>query len=267
VTPIEWGLIYLALGVVVGLLAGLLGIGGGAVMVPMLALLMDAQGLPREEIVHLAVGTSMSTILFTSISSVYAHQRRRTIRWDLFRSFTPGILIGGLAGSSLAAYIPAAGLALAFTAVISVAATLLIIDRQPAPSRQLPGAGGRIAAGAVLGTMSSLAAMGGAFAAVPYMVWCNVPIRPAIGTAAALGFPIALAGTVGYVANGWDNPALPPWSLGFVYLPATAAIVLTSVLMAPVGARLAYTLPAALLRRIFAVLLYLLAARLLFKIL
>lgn len=263
---IEWGLIYLLLGAVVGFFAGLLGIGGGAIMVPLLVLLMDAQGLPKEQVLHLAVGTSMSTILFTSVSSMRSHNKRGSIRWDVFRSMVPGILLGGLIGAALASRIPSAALAIAFTTIIYVAATNMILDRQPHASRQLPQWKGLLGVGAAIGGVSSIAAMGGAFASVPFMVWCNVPMIQAIGTAAALGFPIALAGTTGFIFNGLQDTGLPPWSLGYIYLPAMLGIVFTSMLMAPVGAATAHRLPTRQLKRIFAVLLYLLATRMLVKI-
>ena len=263
----EWTLAYLVLGAFVGLFAGMLGIGGGAIMVPLLVLMMDAQGLPYDQIVHLSVGTSMSTILFTSLSSVRSHQRRGSIRWDVFRSMTPGILLGGLIGAALASHIPSAALAIAFTVIIFFAATNMLLNRQPHPSRQLPGWPGRMGVGFAIGGVSSIAAMGGGFASVPYMVWCNVPMIQAIGTAAALGFPIALAGTIGFIINGLRDTGLPQWSLGYVYLPAMAAITVTSVLFAPLGAIAAHRLPTALLKRIFAVLLYVLAVRMLVKIL
>jgi len=263
----EWAAAYVVLGAFVGFFAGMLGIGGGAIMVPLLVLLMDAQGLPQAQVLHLAVGTSMSTILFTSLSSVRSHQRRGAIRWDVFRAMTPGILIGGLIGAALASHIPSAALAMAFTAIIFVAATNMLLNRQPHASRQLPGWAGQAGVGAAIGGVSSIAAMGGGFASVPYMVWCNVPMIQAIGTAAALGFPIALAGTIGFVYNGLRDTGLPAWSLGYVYLPAMLGITVTSVLFAPLGAAAAHRLPTAMLKRIFAVLLYVLAIRMLVKIL
>ena len=267
-TPLEWGLSFAALGVFVGFFAGLLGIGGGAIMVPPLVFLLDAQGLPKDQVLHLAVGTSMATILLTSLSSVRAHHARGAIRWDIMRGMTPGILLGGLAGAALASHIPTAALALAFTLIIFGAATSMILNRAPSPSRQLPGALSLGGVGAAIGGVSSLAAMGGAFISVPYMVRCNVPMIQAIGTAASLGFPIALAGTAGFIISGlylYDS-GLPPGSLGFVYLPAFAGITFTSVLIAPVGAAIAHRLPTRRLKQIFALLLYVLAVRMVIKI-
>jgi len=264
--PMEWWLIYAALGAFVGFFAGMLGIGGGAIMVPLLVLLFDAQGLPKVHILHLAVGTSMGTILLTSLSSIRAHQSRGSIRWDIMRSMTPGILLGGLAGAALASQIPTGALAIAFTLIIFVSATNMILNRQPSPSRQLPGALGLSGIGAAIGGLSSVAAMGGGFASMPYMIWCNVPMIQAIGTAASLGFPIALAGTVGFIINGLQDSGLPAGSLGYVYLPAFAGIVLTSVFIAPVGATVAHRLPTRRLKQIFAILLYVLAVRMVIKI-
>lgn len=265
-TPLEWWLGFAALGVFVGFFAGLLGIGGGAIMVPPLVFLFDAQGLPKDQVLHLAVGTSMATILLTSLSSVRAHHARGAIRWDIMRGMTPGILLGGLAGAALASHIPTAALALAFTLIIFVAATSMILNRAPSPSRQLPGTLGLSGVGAAIGGVSSMAAMGGAFISVPYMVRCNVPMIQAIGTAASLGFPIALAGTAGFVISGLYDIGLPPGSLGYVYLPAFAGITITSVLIAPVGAAVAHRLPTRRLKQIFAMLLYVLAVRMLIKI-
>ena len=235
-------------------------------MVPLMVLIFEAQGLPREHLLHLAVGTSMATILLTSLSSIRAHQQRGAIRWDITRGMTPGIVVGGLAGAALAAAIPTSVLALAFTCIIFGAATNMLLNRQPHPSRQLPGPLGLSVAGAAIGGVSSIAAMGGAFATVPYMLWCNIPMVSAVGTAATLGFPIAVAGTAGFVINGLRDSGLPPGSLGYVYLPAFAGVVLTSVLLAPAGAAAAHRLPTQTLKRIFAVLLYVMAGRMLYKL-
>ena len=263
---LEWLLGYLALGAVVGFFAGLLGIGGGAIMVPLLVLMFDAQGLPRDTVLHLAVGTSMSTIFFTSLSSIRSHHQRGSIRWDIFRAMTPGILLGGLAGSAFASVVSAGALAIGFTLVIFFAATNILLDRKPHPSRGLPGAAGLFGVGAGISAVSAVAALGGAFISVPYMLWCNVAMLQAVGTAASLGFPIAVSGTIGYVVNGLRDAALPPLTLGYIYLPALAGIVVTSMLLAPVGAAAAHSLPTKWLKRIYAVLLYVLAVRMVIKV-
>jgi len=247
----EWWLGYLAVGAFVGFFAGLLGIGGGAVMVPMLVLLFDLQGIPREHVLHLAVGTSMSTILFTSIASVRAHAERGAVRWDVARRMTPGIVVGGILGSIGAGLVPTQVLVVAFTLIIYGAGTSILLDRQPKPSRTLPGAAGMFVAGFLISGVSALAAVGGAFMSVPFMIWCNMDMRQAIGSAAFIGFPIALVGTAGYLAIGWNVAGLPPWSLGYVYLPALVGVCATSILVAPLGARVSHRTATRTLRRIF----------------
>ena len=263
----EWWLGYVAIGAAVGFFAGMLGIGGGAIMVPLLVMVFEAQGLPKSHILHLAVGTGMATILFTSVASVRAHAARGAIRWDIARDITPGILAGGLVGSWIASFISPLVFAALFTAVIFLAATNLLLDRKPKASRQPPGFAGMFAFGFVVSAVSAFTAIGGAFMTVPFMLWCNVPMLQAIGTAAMIGFPIALAGTIGFVATGLRETGLPSYSVGFVYLPAMAGIVASSMLMAPVGAAAAHRLPTVWLKRIFAVLFYVMATRMLFTFL
>ena len=259
----EWWLGYAVIGATVGFFAGLLGIGGGAIMVPLLVMLFEAQGLPRDHILHLAVGTGMASILFTSLSSMRAHAARGVVRWDLALALTPGILLGGLLGSAVAAWISTKVFALLFTGVVFFAATNILIDRKPKPARKLPGALGSMLVGVVISFVSSLAALGGAFLTIPFALYCNVTMLQAIGTAAIVGFPIALAGSIGFVATGWAQAGLPPHSLGYVYLPAALGIALASVLMAPVGAAIAHRLPTKRLKQIFSLLLYGLAAKML----
>ena len=249
---IELWLGYAAIGAIVGLLAGMLGIGGGAIMVPLLASLLEAQGFARTQVVHLAIGTSMASILFTSMSSVRAHHLRGAVRWDVLKRITPGILAGGLA--------------LFFAVLVYGVGTNMLLGRKPKATRDLPGRLGMFAAGAVISGLSSLMAIGGAAMTVPFMVFCGVSPIQAVGTASAIGFPIALAGAVGYVASGLAEGGLPSGSLGYVYLPALAGLTLASVLTAPLGAKLAHNLPMRRLKQAFAVLLFLLATRMLFRI-
>lgn len=251
----EWWLGYVAIGATVGFFAGLLGIGGGAIMVPLLVMSFEAQGLPREHVLHLAVGTSMATILFTAISSIRSHLARGNIQWHIPLGLTPGILAGGLAGSLFAGAISTFTLAVGFCVIIYVAGINILLDRQPKPGRELPGPLGLNTAGFIFGGVSSLVALGGAFMTVPFMLYCNVPMRTAIGAAAVIGFPIAAAGSVGYLFSGWNATGLPEWSFGYIYLPALAGIVVASVLLAPVGAWCAHRWPVKWLKRIFGVLL------------
>jgi uncharacterized membrane protein YfcA len=259
----EWWLGYAAIGAAVGFFAGLLGIGGGAIMVPLLVVLFEAQGLPKAHILHLAVGTGMASILFTSLSSMRAHAARGIVRWDLALALTPGILVGGLLGSAITAWISTKVFALLFTGVVFFAATNILLDRKPTPSRALPGALGSMLVGVLIGFVSSLAALGGAFLTIPFALYCNVPLLQAIGTAAIVGFPIAFAGSIGFIATGWGQSGLPAYSIGYVYLPAALGIALASVLMAPVGAATAHRLPTKRLKQVFSILLYVLATKML----
>jgi uncharacterized membrane protein YfcA len=223
----------------------------------------EAQGLPKTHILHLAVGTAMATIIFTSIASVRAHAARGAIRWDIAWKITPGILLGGLVGSWIASFIPAAVFAAIFTVVIYAAATHLLFDRKPKASREPPGWVGMLIFGFLVSALSAFTAIGGAFMTVPFMLWCNVPMLQAIGTAAAIGFPIAISGTIGFVVTGLRETGLPPHSVGFVFLPALGGIVVASMLVAPLGAATAHRLPTVWLKRIFAVLFYVMATRML----
>lgn len=254
---------YLLLGAGAGFLAGLLGIGGGLVQVPLLVFLFGLQHIPAEHVLHLALGTAMASILFTAASSVRAHHNHGAVNWMIVRRMTPGIAFGVAVAALIAGHLQTRYLAVFFTVFVYFAATQLILNLRPAATRTLPGVGGMFAAGAVIGGVSSLVAAGGALLSVPWMAWCNVRLHEAIGTAAAIGFPVAIAGTIGYVANGWGEAGLPGWSLGYVYLPALALLVTASMATAPLGAKLAHSTSTRKLRTLFAILLYVLATRML----
>ena len=258
----EWAA-YLGIGALVGFAAGLLGIGGGVVMVPLLVLVFSGHGLPSEHVLHLALGTAIAAMVFTSIASMRAHHAHGAVDWSIARAMSPGMLVGSFGAALLAGVIPTRPLAVVFTAFVFYAATSILLDLKPSTTRELPGPAGIFAAGAIIGAISSLLAAGGAFMTIPFLTWCRVPLRRAIGTAAANGLPIALAGTAGYVLHGLRVPGLPTPNLGYVYLPALALVVTTSMLAAPLGARVAHRLPVKQLRVVFALLLYVFALRML----
>ena len=259
----EWWWAYLAIGLAVGFLAGLLGIGGGMIMVPMLVFVFTAKGFPADHMMHLSLATSMATIVFTSISSVRAHHLHGAVDWRVARAMAPGIVAGALAATLVAGFVPTRPLAVFFAVFMLYASLQMFFEVKPKPSRQLPDAAGLFGAGAGIGALSSVLAAGGAFLSIPFLARCNVPLKRAIGTAAANGFPIAVAGTAGYVLNGLRVSGLPDGSLGFVYLPALAIIVAASMPVAPLGARLAHRLPVKRLRIVFALVLLALALRML----
>jgi uncharacterized membrane protein YfcA len=255
----------LALGTVTGFLAGLLGIGGSLLMVPFMTWLLAKQGVPDAHVVHMAIATSLATITLSSVSSVRAHHRTGAVRWPIVRALAPGILLGAYFGSTLTAHMNGRLLGLLFAGFLFFSAAQMLLNLKPASERGLPASPGMWAAGGVIGTVSGMVGAGGGFISVPFMTWCSVPIHSAVATSAALGFPIALAGTVGYVVHGWHTEGLPPLSLGYVWLPALAIIASASVTLAPVGARTAHRMDTRKLRRAFALLLAALGSYMLWR--
>jgi uncharacterized membrane protein YfcA len=257
--------LLILLGAAVGFAAGLLGIGGGMLLVPFLTLIFAGEGFPQEHIVHIAIATSLTTILFTSLSSVRAHHARGAVLWKVAKMLAPGILLGSVAGAQVAGALKTSWLALAFALFVGFSATQMLLDRKPKPTREMPGWQGMLGAGALIGVVSSFVGAGGGFISVPFMTWCNVRIHNAVATSAALGFPIALAGSLGYVLAGLHVSGLPDGNIGFINMPALLCIVSSSVLFAPLGARTAHNMDVKSLKRAFAFLLYILAAYMLYK--
>ena len=254
------------LGLCTGFLAGLLGIGGGMVMVPFLTLMLGQRGVSADLAVKIAIATSMATIIFTSISSVRAHHKKGAVRWDLVKGLAPGIVLGSAVASlGIFSIVKGSHLALFFSLFVGFSATQMFLDRKPAASRQMPGFAGQIGAGGGIGLLSGLVGAGGGFISVPFMTWCNVAIHNAVATSAALGFPIAVANVAGYIVSGLSVQGLPPQAFGYLWLPALAVIATASVLMAPLGAATAHRLPVKKLKRVFATVLYGLAAYMLYK--
>ncbi|MGE0080033.1 MAG: sulfite exporter TauE/SafE family protein [Thiohalomonadaceae bacterium] len=254
---------YLFIGAFAGTIAGLLGVGGGLLIVPALALLLPARGVAPDVVMHLALGTSLATIVLTSVSSVTAHHRRGAVLWPVFARLTPGILAGAWLGATVAHALPAGTLRLVFGIFALLVALQMGFGAKPPPQRVLPGSAGLGAAGGVIGFVSAIVGIGGGSLTVPFLVWCNTPMRAAVATSAAVGLPIAVAGAAGYVFMGLSHPDLPSAAVGYVHLPALLGISLASVLFAPLGARLAHAVPAASLKRFFAVFLAVLGLRML----
>jgi uncharacterized membrane protein YfcA len=263
----EWYAAYLVLGAIAGFLAGMFGVGGGLVLVPVLIFLFDSQQFPTEHMLLLALGTSMAAILFTSLASLREHHRHGAVNWRVVRTITPGILLGTGIGALLAATVPTGGLAIFFALFVYTVAAQILLGVRPHASRQLPGTAGMTLTGMLTGSLSSLVSIGGGSIVVPFLVWCNIPLRKAIGTSAAIGFPVAVGGTIGYISIGMNIHLLPPNSLGFVYLPALFWIALASSFTAPLGAKATHHMKTVLLRKLFALLLLVLATKMLWKIL
>jgi uncharacterized protein len=262
---LELLILFLALGVVAGLLAGALGLGGGVVIVPALLAIYHLMGFPAEILAQLAVATSLATIAVTSLSAIHTHHHLNAIRWPVALPLSAGILIGAFAGAFLASAIASATLATLFGVFAMVVAGQMALGSAPRDDEQperLPPPPVLTAAGTLIGALSSMFGIGGGSMTVPFLSACRLRMQQAVAISAVCGLPIAAGGVSGFLIAGWNHPALPSGSLGFVYLPAAAGIVLTSFPLARVGARLAHRLPATTLKRVFAVVLFLIGLKL-----
>ncbi len=249
-------LLYMLLGAAAGVLAGLFGVGGGIIIVPVLVLSFTAQGFDPAVLTHLAVGTSLATIIFTSINSVLEHQRKGAVRWPIFHWMSVGILLGAVLGALTAAAIQGPMLQRIIGVFAMAVSIQMALDLKPRASSAVPGRAGLGLAGGFIGWASAIFGIGGGSLSVPFLTWRSLPMQQAVATSAACGLPIAAASALSFIALGWQQPQLPQWSLGFVYLPAVAGIALTSMFFARFGARLAHRLSPLVLKRLFALLLF-----------
>lgn len=264
---IEIALGLMLLGSCTGFLAGLLGIGGGMILTPFLTMLLPLAGIPEDHIVHVAIATSLATIMFTSLSSVRAHHQRGGVIWQLVAGIAPGILVGAICGAQVASLLPTFWITMVFVCFVGFSAFKMFMNSKPSPSRELPGRPGQFLVGTAIGVVSTLVGAGGGFISVPFMLWCNVQMKRAVGTSAALGFPIAFAGTLGYVWSGWAATDMPGWpeTIGYIHIPALLCIAAASVCTAPLGAKVAHSINTKPLKRIFACNLLILASYMLYR--
>lgn len=249
-------LLYLVLGACAGVLAGMFGVGGGLIIVPVLVYSFTAHGFDPQILTHLAVGTSLATIVFTSINSVLAHHRKGAVRWPIVAWMTGGILVGAWLGGMTAATIQGPMLQKIIGVFAILVSIQMALDLKPKASQAVPGKAGLSVAGGVIGWASAIFGIGGGSLTVPFLTWRSVPIQQAVATSAACGLPIAVSSAISFMVLGRHEANLPPWSIGFVYLPALAGIALTSMVFARFGARLAHSLPPRVLKRLFALLLF-----------
>ena len=249
------------LGIVAGLSAGLFGVGGGLVIVPVLAVLFAAQGFPAELVMIMSVATSLATIIFISISSVLAHHYLNAIVWHKVLTLWPGIMVGAAFGTLVANHFSGSVLRFMFIIYLLCVAAQMALELKPKP-RQQPSQVFDFSVSGVIGLLSSLLGIGGGTFVVPFLVYFQMPMGNAVAIASACGLPIAVVGTLGYAFLGWHAQQLPEWSLGYIYLPAFLGILLTSLVTATIGAKLAHKLPAKKLKRYFSLLLLLMAAKL-----
>ncbi len=257
--------LYLLLGAVAGIVAGLFGIGGGLLIVPVLIFSFQLQGVDAAVLTHMAVATSLATIVVTSLSSVRAHHQHGAVRWELFRSLAVGILAGAVLGVNTAVQLSGGTLQIALGIFALLVAVQMAFGLKPSAGDQVPGSAELSVSGGIIGWASSIFGIGGGALTVPYLSWRRVTMQQAVATSAACGLPIALMGALANVWVGWGEAQLPDWSLGYVYLPAFAGIVLASSMTAPLGARLAHRLPQPVLKKVFAVFLVVVGGRFIFS--
>lgn len=266
---VELILVFLALGAFVGFMAGLLGIGGGGILVPVLTTIFIYQDFAMDNVVHIALGTSMACIMVTSFSSLRAHHANGAVIWQLVKKMAPAIVLGTFLATFIAAQISSKGLAVFFSVFMAYVACQMFRSKKIESSAS--GEASKLELSLVafgIGAISALVSIGGGSLTVPYLTWRSVDIRKAIGTSAALGFPIAITGTLGYLINGIVAGGInPEYTLGFVYLPAVLLVTIPSFFTAPIGAKLTQTLPVKTLKRVFGVLLLALSVKMLASLL
>jgi len=263
VIDIEWVLAFLLLGSVVGFIAGLLGVGGGGIMVPVLTVIFLQQGGHIDAVMHLALGTSMASIIVTSLSSLLAHQKHNAINWKIVKLMSIGVIIGTFSSTFLASYLSSLYLAMFFTAFMSYIAVKMLFKKQADNVVNDVNNSSLLFTSTGIGAISALVSIGGGSLTVPYLTSKNIDIKKAIATSAALGLPISLAGTLGFLINGWHSNFDYNHSFGFIYLPAVFFISMTSFITVPYGAKLAQYLPVTILKKIFAFLLISLSVKML----
>jgi len=257
----------LTAGALAGFLAGLFGIGGGLLIVPIVLWLLETRHLGGMHIQHLAIGTSFAVMACTTFSGALAHARRRSVRWDIVCRMAPAMVGGALLGSLLAARIPAHYLQLFFVAFVCAIALQMLCRYRPQTGRHLPGTVGICLSGGVIGLLSSWVGIGGGSLSVPFMMYCRVPVHQAVATSSVLAWPIAVSGALGYLFSGWNVPGLPAGAVGFWYVPCIVVLGACTVLFAPLGVKAAHRLPPAGLKRAFGVLMVVIGSQMLWKLL
>lgn len=252
---VSWVVYFLVLGGIVGFIAGLLGVGGGGILVPFLSLMFIEMGVTKEEVMHVALGTSMACIIVTSLSSLHAHHKKGAVQWSIVRGMSLGVILGTFTATFVASHLNSIYLAFVFACFMIWTAVKLVRKRHsdnPCKEKNkvklfLPAFG--------IGNISALVSIGGGSLTVPFLVKQNIDIKSAVGTSAAIGLPISIAGTLGYLLNGSTASEAITSQVGFIYLPAVILISLSSFLLAPLGVRVSHQLEVQTLKTLFAILL------------
>lgn len=258
-------LLLLISGSIAGFIAGLFGIGGGIIVIPVTLWVLNSQQVNQEHIQHIAIGTSFTVMLFTTFVSSLAQYKQKAILWSVLKPMAPGIILGSFTGSFLASYIPSKNLQVVFIAFCYLIALRTLLGFKAKSSWSLPGKAGLFGVSSSIGTLSSLLGIGGGILNVPFMLASKIPIKQAIGTSAALSWTISLIGVISYLILGLKTPNLPEGTLGFCYLPIAITLAITTSLFAPLGVKLAHKLPSKFLQSLFAILILVVSTQILFK--
>lgn len=257
-------LLLLLAGSIAGFIAGLFGVGGGIVVVPVTLWVLKTQQIESEYIQHIAVGTSLTVMVFTTFMSSLGHYRKKAINFEVLKGMAPGIVAGSIIGSMLASKIPSESLQIVFIVFAYLVAVKTIFGFNPNSSLSLPKTAGIFSIGTLFGGISGLLGIGGGVFNVPFLLACKVPIKKAVGTSAALSWSVAISGAVSYMWQGVNVSGLPEGTLGFCYLPVAVTLTITTILFAPLGVRLTHKLPPKLMRIIFGIMLLGIATKILF---
>jgi len=263
---IETLIYFLLLGGFVGVISGLFGIGGGGIIVPVLSSIFLSKGIDSTIVVHLALGTSMSIIIITSISSVRAQQKKKAIEWDIVKLMVPGILIGTFLATFIASKLDSFYLSIIFGIFMFYSAIQMFTGKKPKAEHKVFSKKTQVLSGSIIGALSSLVSIGGGILSVPYLVMQNIDVRRAIATSSAIGLPIAVAGTLGYIVNGLSETSFDTYSIGYVNLAAFACVSVASFLTAPIGVSLVHKINIDLMKKLFAVLPLILSIKMIYSL-
>ncbi|GGP52554.1 UPF0721 transmembrane protein [Shewanella algicola] len=256
-------IICLFLGAVVGFFAGLLGIGGGLIIVPALLYILPSVGISVTQLTHVAIATSLASIILTSMSSATAHHKRGNVPWHLFKPIMPGIVVGSLASAFVSEQISSDNLQQTFAIFVVLMAIQMAFPLKVKTGDDMPKFAMLFMVSVLIALIAGLMGIGGGVLLVPFLSYCGLQMRQAVGFSSVTGMFIAISGTIGYVIAGFDAPNLPPGAFGFIYLPALGGIIISSILCAPLGVKAASTWPTPVLRKIFACLLVVVGLKLL----
>jgi len=259
-------MIFLLLGSFVGVIAGLFGIGGGGLMVPVLTMFLLSHEFGGDQVIQISLATSMAVIAITAVASFRAQHKKKAVRWDLFRMIAPGVIVGTFLFTFLASVMNSVYLSMFFSFFMLYVALQMFFMKPVASTHKIIGRVGQFFAGFGIGGISALVSIGGGMLSVPYLVKQNIDMKKAVGTSSAIGFPLAISGTVGYIVNGYEYTSIETMMLGYIYIPAFLSIAFASYLTAPIGVSLSHKLPVGILKKVFALLTFFLSVKMMIEV-